>query len=109
MQLKITHGGGYDVNNPDYETKCRQIEAHIDRLKQIGYGGIVTNVPFTKSYIEDETALKLLKHEVEYCNQTGMKVWLYDEKGYPSGTAGGLTLKKNPDFEAKGLVGIFNT
>ena len=105
--LKITHGGGYDVNNPDYGEKCKQIESHIDSLIKIGYGGIVTNVPFTKDYIEDETAKKLLKHEVEYCKKTGMRVWLYDEKGYPSGTAGGLTLRKNPDFEAKGLVGIF--
>ena len=107
--LKITHGGGYDVNNPDYDEKCRQIEKHIDYLIKIGYGGIVTNVPFTKKYIEDETALKLLKHEVEYCQKTGMRVWLYDEKGYPSGTAGGLTLRKNPNFEAKGIIGIFET
>jgi hypothetical protein len=105
--LKITHGYGYDANNPDYQEKCRQIEAHIDKLIKIGYGGIVTNVQFTKDYIEDKTALDLLKHEVEYCRKTGMRVWLYDEKGYPSGTAGGLTLRANPDFEAKGLAGIF--
>ena len=107
--LKITHGGGYDVKNPDFDEKCRQIEKHIDKLAKIGYGGIVTNVQFTKEYIKDETMLKLLKHEVEYCKKTGMRVWLYDEKGYPSGTAGGLTLEKNPDFEAKGLVGVFKT
>jgi len=107
--LKITHGGGYDANNPDFGVKCRQIENHIDKLIRLGYGGIVTNVQFTKGYIEDETALKLLKHEVEYCKKTNMRVWLYDEKGYPSGTAGGLTLRDNPDFEAKGLAGIFRT
>ena len=107
--LKITHGGGYDPANPDFGAKCAQIEAHIDALLKKGYGGIVTNVQFASDYMQNETAKKLLRHEVEYCKKNRMRVWLYDEKGYPSGTAGGLTLKKNPDLEARGLVALFGS
>ncbi|MCL2157806.1 MAG: hypothetical protein FWH48_00190 [Oscillospiraceae bacterium] len=106
--LKITHGGGYDQSEPDYGVKCAQIERHIDSLQKKGYGGIVTNVPFSGDYMQNETAKKLLKHEVAYCKKNNMRIWLYDEKGYPSGTAGGLTLKKNPDFEARGIVALFS-
>jgi len=33
-----------------------------------------------------------------------MALWLYDEKGYPSGAAGGLTLQGHPEWEARGLL-----
>ena len=33
-----------------------------------------------------------------------MVVWIYDEKGYPSGAAGGLVLKENPEYEATELA-----
>lgn len=33
-----------------------------------------------------------------------MVVWIYDEKGYPSGSAGGLVLRNNPEYEAQELA-----
>lgn len=33
-----------------------------------------------------------------------MTTWIYDEKGYPSGTAGGAVLDVDPDFESLGIV-----
>ena len=112
--LKLTHGYTMDYFDfgsdgaVDFDEQCRIIERGIDELINIGYGGIVTNISFD-NYFQDENAKKLLKHKVEYCRQKELRVWLYDERGYPSGKAGGLTLKKNPDFEAKGIVGIFET
>jgi hypothetical protein len=41
---------------------------------------------------------------VESCEKLGMVVWIYDEKGYPSAAAGGLVLRKNPEFEAQALA-----
>ena len=35
-----------------------------------------------------------------------MRLWIYDERGYPSGGAGGMTLRDYPDGEAKGVVCI---
>jgi hypothetical protein len=34
----------------------------------------------------------------------GLRVWIYDEDGYPSGAAGGLVLKESHDFEALALA-----
>jgi hypothetical protein len=31
-------------------------------------------------------------------------LWLYDKKGYPSGTAGGLVLKEHAEWQARGLL-----
>jgi len=33
-----------------------------------------------------------------------MSMWLYDERGYPSGNAGGLVLRDHPEWEARGLL-----
>jgi hypothetical protein len=32
------------------------------------------------------------------------KVWLADDWGYPSGSAGGMVVAENPDFEVRGLT-----
>ena len=110
--LKLMHGYTMDffdfssVGIVDYGEQCKIIEQGIDELINLGYGGIVTNICFD-NYFGDDTAKKLLKHKIEYCKKRGIRVWIYDERGYPSGKAGGLTLQKNPDFEARGIVGIF--
>ena len=112
--LKLAHSDNMDFFdfNPDggvnFDAQCRKIEQNIDDLINLGYGGVVTNISFD-NYFEDENAKKLLKYKVGYCKKKNLRVWLYDERGYPSGKAGGLTLKKNPDFEAKGIVGMFET
>lgn len=87
------------------EMKKRILEKRIDDLREKGYGGIVTNVNMDQNYLHDEESWELFRHAVQYAaNQRGMKIWIYDEKGYPSGSAGGLTLRENPEYECKGLV-----
>jgi hypothetical protein len=82
----------------------RQAPAEVvERYRRLGLGGLVTNVSF-KDYLESEEGWKRLADVVEACRQKGMVVWIYDEHGYPSGSAGGLVLKKNPAFEAQSLV-----
>ncbi|MGQ9576808.1 MAG: hypothetical protein ACUVUC_16015 [Thermoguttaceae bacterium] len=68
-----------------------------------GLGGIVCNVAF-HDYLQSEENWKTLAAAVEACRRLGMVVWLYDEEGYPSGAAGGLVLKENPQFEAQALA-----
>ncbi|MBN2296356.1 MAG: hypothetical protein JXM70_28265, partial [Pirellulales bacterium] len=68
-----------------------------------GLGGVVTNVSF-HNYMKSEAAWKTLITAVESCEKLGMVVWIYDEKGYPSGAAGTLVLDKNPAFEAAELT-----
>lgn len=64
-----------------------------------GRGGIVCNVMFDR-YLESEEHWKSFVVGVQMCAQLGMPVWIYDEKGYPSGTAGGLVLHGHPELEA---------
>jgi len=92
--LKIVHG------LPDapeaQDTLLRKLLAQ-------GFGGIVSNVSST-DYLESEAKWKAFQRGVEEAKKAGMAMWLYDERGYPSGTAGGLTLRGHPEWEARGLL-----
>ncbi|NLT78301.1 MAG: hypothetical protein GXX98_17410 [Planctomycetes bacterium] len=72
-------------------------------LKDLGLGGIVCNVAFGE-YLRSERNWQVLVRAVEACSQAGLRVWIYDEDGYPSGAAGGLVLDENPGFEALALA-----
>ena len=45
-----------------------------------------------------------LRTAVETAAELGMKIVLYDEGMYPSGSAGGLIVKANPDWASRGLA-----
>lgn len=77
--------------------------ARMKTLKELGLGGIVCNVAFDK-YMASEAHWETLIRGVEACREVGLGVWIYDEDGYPSGAAGGLVLKRNPEFEALALT-----
>ena len=72
-------------------------------LKNLGLGGIVCNVN-SDHYMQSEEHWNNLIQTVKTCSQLGLRVWIYDEDGYPSGSAGGLVLKENPDHEALSLT-----
>lgn len=81
----------------------------IDELAYYGYGGLVTNVSYD-DYLRSDQNWRIFQELVEYAiEQKGMRIWLYDEKGYPSGTAGGLVLEELPEMEAKGLAVIMKS
>jgi hypothetical protein len=71
--------------------------------KARGFGGVVCNVDF-KDYLRSEENWKAFGEGVRQALDLGMIVWLYDEEGYPSGAAGGLTLEGHPEWEAMGVV-----
>ena len=75
----------------------------INTLIEQGFGGMATNVSF-QGYVEDEAKWKSFLQTVGKAKDAGMSLWLYDEKGYPSGTAGGITLRDHPEWEARGLL-----
>lgn len=105
--LLMLHGYDFSAAGNDVEAKKKTIEVRLNDLADKGYGGIVTNVLHNDNYLRDKEAWELFRHSLKYAVQKhNMKVWLYDEKGYPSGGAGGLTLKDNPQYECKALVMI---
>ena len=92
--LKIIHGWPDDGTAQD---------ALIARLKAQGFGGVVCNLSFD-SYLESEPKWQAFERAVKHAKEAGMALWLYDEKGYPSGNAGGLVLRDHPEDQARGLL-----
>jgi hypothetical protein len=103
--MQIVHGivlpaRSGDQKKPMSESERKQLaEQAMTAQRNRGLGGVVCNVSF-QNYLTSEENWKTLAAGVEACHKLGMVVWLYDEKGYPSGAAGGLVLKDNPAFEA---------
>lgn len=75
----------------------------LRRIRDWGFGGVVANVGWT-NYLEDEAEWRLFLQGIRVCKELGLRVWIYDELGYPSGSAGGLVLRGHPEFEAEVLV-----
>jgi hypothetical protein len=92
--LKIIH------NWPDQNEAQDRL---ISGLRDQGFGGVVCNVSFD-GYLEDEAKWLALVRAVNEAKRQGLALWLYDERGYPSGNAGGITLRGHPEWEARGLL-----
>ena len=105
--LPIRHNYPFDVKNNE-----RQLAAMLDR----GYGGFAGNVAFGsiqtngtwkgvwKGYVDEEPFWPQFIHAVNFAKAANMSLWLYDECGYPSGTARDLTLKGHPELENTGYL-----
>ena len=88
--FQIIHGGAADPSRAEYYDKR-------------GFAGIVGNIPYSRDFPDNEKEwLDTEKGIREYISR-GMHTWIYDEKGYPSGTAGGYVTENHPEFTAKGL------
>ena len=93
--LKIVH------KQPD---KPEQQDTLIQSLAAQGFGGMATNVWFRNGYVENEDNWTALVSAVNKAKGVGMSLWLYDESGYPSGAAGGITLRGHPEWQARGWL-----
>ncbi len=60
-------------------------------------------VPDEIGYLSDEF-FDVISYIVETANSLGMKVVLYDEGMYPSGSACGQVVKANPELAARGII-----
>jgi len=107
LPLKIVHNFPYAPEAPESEKKTIVTNSLL-YLRERGFGGIVTNVSFHE-YLQNEEEWRVLAFAADECERLGLRLWLYDEHGYPSGGAGGLTIAENPDFEAIGVVMVKET
>ncbi len=92
--LKIIHGW---PDRPEAQ------DGLIERLQRQGFGGVVCNVSFDQ-YLESDAKWEAFVRAVRAAKEAGLALWLYDERGYPSGNAGGLVLREHPEWEARGLL-----
>ena len=79
------------------------LEATTANIIAQGYGGVVTNVPFDNGFTSNKANHERFGQIMDILDEKGLPFWIYDENGYPSGKAGGLTLVDHPEFEAKGF------
>lgn len=102
LPLKIIHNFPYPANATLDEKKSVVTNYLLD-IKSRGFGGIVNNV-CTRNYTLDPTEWEVFAFVADECERLGLRLWIYDEDGYPSGAAGGLTIAENPDFEATAVA-----
>jgi hypothetical protein len=89
--LQIVHGADIRGKASYYKDTC-------------GLGGVVCNVPFGENYLKSESDWKIFVDGVKAMHQNGLRVWIYDEDGYPSLGAGGRVLEADPSLEALEMV-----
>lgn len=73
------------------------MRGQMERMKE---QGVTSVMPHARMGIRTdyfgEKWFEIYDRVVEYAAKIGLKVWLYDEKGWPSGFGGGALLKDNP-------------
>jgi len=81
-----------------------EIRRQIQRMHEQGVGGFVIHGRFglVTLYLSDQW-LDLCETAIREARRLGMKVYLYDENDFPSGTADGR-VTENPQFRQSGLV-----
>lgn len=89
--LQIVHGADIRHKASYYKDTC-------------GLGGVVCNVPFGENYLKSEEDWAVFVDGVKDMRKSGLRVWIYDEDGYPSLGAGGRVLEDDPSLEALEMV-----
>ena len=87
---------------PLIESRVLQPDLHI-KYKKNGYGGAVGTLEYTPDFPYNESEWVKVSESFRNFIENGMNVIIYDEYGYPSGTARGTVPESNSDFIAKGL------
>ena len=85
-------------------TDPARVAADVRRYHDLGFGGMATEVAIDRRYLDDEKDWDVFRGEIAEMRRLGMTIWIYDELGYPSGTAGGRTLAGHPEWRARGWL-----
>ncbi len=89
-------------DEPDEDRMRNQLMDYVEK----GVNGIVLHprigVPKEVSYLS-ESYFQAVRFLVKTADKLHMKIVLYDEGMYPSGSAHGMVVLKNPDFASKGV------
>ena len=103
--LQIIHGG--------FPKEQEEIDLFLDDAEERSIGGFVINYPapfgggdpeLTEAYMQAPQGFEDMRRFVRSAADRSFRLWLYDEAGYPSGSAGRLVYKRDPSFGAQGLL-----
>ena len=75
------------------------------RMAEAGIGGVMLFMQ-SNGYLRSDDAWRNLEANIHAARVAGVKVWMADDNGYPSGMAGGLVVEVDPAFESRGLVAV---
>ena len=98
----IVKSNKYKIN-PIIHSWIDDVDLVLDAVEDFGYGGVVTNVSGKDGFTSNPDNVKRLSVVTEKLRERGLEYWIYDEVGYPSGQANGLTLDGHPELKAKGM------
>lgn len=91
------------------ELTKEKLEAQMKDFKEKGVDGVVLHprigVPKDLEYLSEEY-FDLIKHVVKVAARLNMKIVLYDEAMYPSGSAHGKVVAFNPEFASVGIIAM---
>ena len=103
--LQIIHGFDHSLTDPKALTGEEGIDKRLDTLRRLGLGGIVSNVGGGfGDYLQSERQWEIWLDGARRAAERGLVLWWYDEKGYPSGSAGGMVTRADPTLAALGLA-----
>lgn len=84
----------------------KEIETQIEDFYEKGINGFVLHprigLPKQITYL-GETFFYYVKFAIRLAEKKGMKVILYDEGMYPSGSANGQVVRDHPEYASKGI------
>lgn len=101
--LQMVHGFDRMLRDRQQLAGEKGIDARLEFLQGLGIGGIVANVG-RDDYLNSRQQWEVYRYGMQKAHEMGLVLWLYDEKGYPSGTAGGIVTRANPQYVAQGLA-----
>ncbi len=79
------------------------LEGLMAYYEKCGHAGAVINPPVENGFTSNPLNVAHLGKVIKALKDHNLSYWIYDESGYPSGQAGGLTLEGHREFEAKGF------
>ena len=79
-----------------------ELVRQISLMKQAGYGGafLHSRIGLLTPYLGEEW-FRMMQIGTQALQALDMDVWYYDEDKWPSGFAGGIVPRQNPDFRAR--------
>ena len=87
-----------------WPSAARRADEDLLKLQRQGFGGLACNVHIGTNYLDSAEYWEVFRHAVREMKSAGMAMWLYDELGYPSGTADDQVLRGHPEWAARGLL-----
>src|SRR5690606_17023025 len=84
-----------------------ELTRQLEEFASAGFSGVC---PCARIGLDPEVGyltprwFEIMDHIMAVCHRLGLKVILYDEASYPSGSANGLVVEANPQHMARGLT-----